>query len=135
MVEIRGGVGRSWRAKVASAVRSSAVVMANIFGEYCTQMALVDDQHAVEQFGSQGTDEPFGEAARSWTPWRNADYLDAHIGQDGVKRRGELAGAVSDEESELGDAIIEVHHEDTVGSTVNLPGLVTGLRPARCGRS
>ena len=32
---------------------SSAVVMANIFGEYCTQVTLVDDQHAVGQFGSQ----------------------------------------------------------------------------------
>jgi len=35
MVEIRGGVGRSGWVKVASAVRS-AVVVANIFGEYGT---------------------------------------------------------------------------------------------------
>jgi hypothetical protein len=62
MVEIRGGVGRSGWVKVASAVRSSVVVVVNIFGEYCTQVALVDDQHAVGQFGSQGAYKPFGEA-------------------------------------------------------------------------
>jgi hypothetical protein len=61
MVEIRGGVGRSGWVKVAGAVRSSVVVVANIFGEYCTQVALVDDQYAVGQFGSQGADKPFGE--------------------------------------------------------------------------
>jgi hypothetical protein len=85
--------------------------VANIFGEYGTQVTLVDDQHAVGQFGSQGADKPLGEAVRAWAPWRNLNYLDAHIGQDSVERRGELAGAVSDEESELGDAVIEVHHE------------------------
>jgi len=36
MVEIRGVVGRSGWVKVASAVRSSVVVVANIFGEYGT---------------------------------------------------------------------------------------------------
>jgi len=111
MAEVCCGMGWLWWAKVAGAVGSSAVVVANIFGEYCTQVALVDDQHAVGQFGSQGADEPFGEAVRSWAPGRNADYLDAHIGQDGVERGGELAGPVADEESELGDAVIEVHHE------------------------
>jgi hypothetical protein len=36
--------------------------VANIFGEYCTQVALVDDQHAVGEFGPQGADESFGKA-------------------------------------------------------------------------
>jgi hypothetical protein len=35
MVEIRGGVGRPWWAQVAGAVGSSAVVVADIFGEHC----------------------------------------------------------------------------------------------------
>lgn len=81
--------GRSGWVKVAGAVGSSVVVVANIFGEYCTQVALVDDQHAVGQFGSQGADKPFGEAVRSWAPWRNSDYLDAHIGQDGSSWRSD----------------------------------------------
>lgn len=35
IVEIRGGVGRPWRAKVAGSVGSSAVVVANMLGERC----------------------------------------------------------------------------------------------------
>jgi len=47
--------------KFAGAVGSSTVVVPNVDCEYCTQVALVDDQYAVGQFGSQGADKPFGE--------------------------------------------------------------------------
>ena len=59
------------------------------------------------------------------------DYLDAHIGQDGLEGHGGLAGAVSDEESELGEAIVEVRHEvaDLLG-VHRLSGLV--VVPSRC---
>ena len=36
---------------------------------------------------------------------------DTGIGQDCIERRGEVSGAVSDEEPELGDAIAEIHHQ------------------------
>jgi hypothetical protein len=49
--------------------------------------------------------------------------LDAHIGQDSVERRGELAGPVSDEEPEVVDVIAEIYHE-----VVDLLG---GLSPSR----
>ena len=42
---------------------------------------------------------------------RNPDHLDAPIGQDSIKRRGELAGWISDEESKFSDAIAEIHHQ------------------------
>lgn len=35
----------------------------------------------------------------------------ACVGQDRVEGRCELAGAVADEEPELADAVIEIHHE------------------------
>ena len=35
--------------------------------------------------------------------------LDTGIGQDGVKRRGELPGPITDQEPEAGDAITQIH--------------------------
>ena len=117
VAEVCGGVGRSGWVRVAGAVGSSAVVVANVFREYCLQGALVDDQHAVGGFCSEGVDEPFSEVVRSRAPRRNPDDLDAHIGHDGVEWRGELAGAVADEELEGGAAIAEFPHgvADLVG--------------------
>ena len=72
-------------AKVAGAVGSSTVVVANVFGEHGTQVPLLDDQHAVGQFGSQGADEPFGEAVRLGAPWGNSDHGEAHLGENSVE--------------------------------------------------
>ena len=76
------GVSRSGWAKAAGAVRSAVVVVPNIFREHCTQVPLVEDQHAVGEFGSEGSDEPFGKTVRPRTPRRNPDHLDAHIRED-----------------------------------------------------
>ena len=77
MAEVRDGVGRPWRVKVAGTMGSSTVVMANIFREYDTQVPLAEDQHAVGEFGSQGAHEPFGETVRPRAPRGNLDSLDA----------------------------------------------------------
>jgi hypothetical protein len=84
MVKIRDRVGRPWWARVAGAMGSSTVVMANVFGEHDTQVPLIEDQHAVGEFGSKGANEPLGETVHPRTPRRNPDHLDAHIGQDGI---------------------------------------------------
>jgi hypothetical protein len=69
MAEVHDGVGRPWWAKVEGAVGSSTVVVADVFGEYDTQVSLAEDQHAVGEFGSQGADEPFGETVGPlWVP-------------------------------------------------------------------
>ena len=47
--------------KTAGAVGSVAVVVPNIFSECCPQVPLVDDQHAVGEFGSDRAYEPFDE--------------------------------------------------------------------------
>jgi hypothetical protein len=85
VAEVRDGVGWLGWAKVAGAVGSSTVVVANVFGEHCTEVPLVDDQHAVGEFGSQGADESFGEAVRLWATRGNSDHLDAHIGENSVE--------------------------------------------------
>jgi hypothetical protein len=111
VAEVRNGVGWLGWAKVAGAVGSSTVVVAKVFGEHCTEVPPVDDQHAVGEFGSQGADEPFGKAVRLWATWGNSDHVDAHIGENSVERGSELASPVAHEESELGDAIAQIHHE------------------------
>ena len=78
-------MGRLWWAKVAGAVGPATVVVANIFSEHCAQMPLIEYQDSVSEFSSEGSNEPFGKTVRSWAPWRDPDYLDAHIGQDGVE--------------------------------------------------
>jgi hypothetical protein len=87
-----------WWAKVTAAVRPSTVVVPNIFREHDTQVPLIEDQHAVGEFGSDRTHEPFGETVRPRATWRNPDRLDAHIGEDSIERCCELAGSIADEE-------------------------------------
>src|SRR5437764_15232703 len=59
--------------KFAGAVGSSTVVVPNVDCEHHTQVPLVEDQHAVSEFGSDSADEPFGETVRLRTPGRNSD--------------------------------------------------------------
>jgi hypothetical protein len=56
-LEVRDGVGWLRWAKVTGAVRPSTVVVPNVFHEHDTQVPLVEDQHAVGEFGSEGSDE------------------------------------------------------------------------------
>jgi hypothetical protein len=81
---------------------SSPVVVPDVCREYPTQVPLTEDQHAVGEFGSDRTHEPFRETGRPRAARKNLDHADADIGQDRIKRRCELAGAVPDEEPELG---------------------------------
>jgi hypothetical protein len=98
-------------AKVAGAVGSLTVVVANVLGEHHTQVSLAEDHHEVGEFGSEGAHEPFSETVRPRATRRNPDRLDTHIGQSGIEGCGELAGPVADEELKFSDAIAEVHHE------------------------
>ncbi len=76
----------------------SFVVVPNVFREHGTQVPLAYDQYVAGEFGSEGSDEPFGKAVRSWATRRYPDHADAHIGQDGVEGCCELAGPVADED-------------------------------------
>ena len=76
-------------------MRSLGVVVIDVFGQDRSQVPLPDDEYAVGEFGSDGAHEPFGVAVRLRTPRRNSHDLDSRVGEDGVERCGELAGAVS----------------------------------------
>jgi hypothetical protein len=87
------------------------------------QVPLVEDQDAVGEFGSDGSDEPFGGTVCPRTTRTNPHHLDAHIGQDGIERCCELSGPISYQEPKLGEVIAEVHHQ-----VVDLLGGPTAVR-------
>src|SRR6185312_16964266 len=99
-------------AQIAGPVRPSTVVVPNIFREHYTQMPLIEDQYAVGEFGSDRAHEPFGETVRPRTTRRYPDHADAHIGQDSIERCCELAGSISDQETELVGAELAIHGGD-----------------------
>jgi hypothetical protein len=131
VAQVRDGVGGLWWAKVTAAVGPSTVVVPNIFREHDTQVPLIADQHAVGEFGSDRTHEPFGETVRPRRTWKNPDHADAHIGQDRIERCGELAGPISDQETELGEVIAKIHHQLADLWVVHRP-YGFGVTPSRC---
>jgi hypothetical protein len=100
----------AWREKSLRPVWSPTVVVGAVLGKYGPQLPFTEDQDAVGEFGSGCLYESFGEA--------DLDGVDARVGQDGVERRGELAGPVADEEPEGGGMVVEVHQQ--------VPGLLGG---------
>jgi hypothetical protein len=125
MTEVCHGVGRPWRVKFAGAVRSSTVVVANIFREYCTEVPLTKDQDTVSQFGSDRADEPFGKTVRPRTPRRNPDDPDANVSKDRNKGCTELTSPISNKKPELGEAIAKIHHQ--IADLLRRPPAVGGF--------
>src|SRR5687768_14884055 len=87
------------------------VVVSAVASEDGAQVSLAEDQDAVGEFGSGGQDESFGEAVGSRALGRDLHGVDVRASEDGVERCGELTGAVADEESECGGAVVEVHQQ------------------------
>lgn len=73
MAEIGHRVGRVGWAKIARTVGPSTVVVPNVLREHYTQVPLVDDHHAVGEFGSDRAHKPFSETVRPGAPRRNPD--------------------------------------------------------------
>jgi hypothetical protein len=73
-------------------MRPPAVVVGAVLGEDGPQVPFAEDQDAVGEFGSGGSDEAFGEAVRSRASGWDLDGVDAGVGEDGVEGGGELAG-------------------------------------------
>ena len=100
-----------------------SVVVALILGQDRLQMSLAEDQHPVGDLCPGGEHEPLRVTVRSRTPRRDLRDLDGSVGQDRVKRRCELTGAVADQESEVRGAVTKVHQQ--------VADLLGGPRPVR----
>src|SRR3989442_8254549 len=74
-------------------------------------MSLAEDEHAVGDLTADGADEPFRVRVGPRASRRDPAPGDTRIGQNGVEGVGELAGPVTDEESELPGACAEIHEQ------------------------
>ena len=117
----RGG----WRCRLRwGGVRCGA--MGLILGQDGPQVPRAEDEHPVGDLGPGCEHEPFRVSVRARAAWRDLHRLDTGIGQDCVKRRGELPGAVPYQEPEVGGAITQIHQE--------VADLLCGPRPVRVRR-
>jgi hypothetical protein len=78
------------RAELAAAMGSSSVVVGHILGQDRLQMPLAEDQHPVGDLRPGGEHEPFRVSVRARTSGRDLHGLDTGVGQDCIKRPGEL---------------------------------------------
>ena len=74
------GVVRPRWTELVGTVRSSAVVVSDVAGKYCSQVPLTEDQHSVGEFGSGGEYESLGEAICPRQSGRNLHDSDARNG-------------------------------------------------------
>ena len=74
-------------------------------------MPFAEDQHPVGDLCPGGEHEPFRVSVRFWASGWNLHGLDTGVGQECVKRSGELPGSVADEEPEVRGAITQIHQE------------------------
>ena len=107
-------------------VRTVAVIVPRVLGEYLRQVLLAEDQHVVQALAAQRAHEPLRVGVRPRRPDRRLDHPRAVPGEDVVERGGELAVPIADEEPELPGSLTEVQHE--------VAGLLGGPGPGRMSR-
>src|SRR5829696_3454010 len=101
----------AWRDKAQRSMWPPSVVVGAVSSEDGPQVPLAEDQDAVGEFGSDGQDEPLGEAVRTRTSRWNPHRVDPRAAHDAVEGGGELPGAVADEKLEGGGAVVEVQQQ------------------------
>src|SRR5712691_7588512 len=101
-------MGPGWL-ELAAAVRPLPVVVGLVFGQDRPQVPFAEDEHPVGDLRACGQDESFGESVRARAPRRDLYGPYPGTGQDSIERRGELPGAVADQEPEVRGVLAEVH--------------------------
>jgi hypothetical protein len=87
------------------------VVMGLVLGQDRPQVPFAEDEHPVGDLSPGGEHEPFRVSVRARASGRDLHYLDTGIGQDRVKRCGELPGPVTDQEPEVRGTITQIHQQ------------------------
>ena len=80
------------------------------------ELALVPDDGAVEQLAAQTADPAFGEGVGYWGMNRSLENLEAFATEDLVEGVDELAGAVTNEGSGVGEPVGMTYEEVAGGS-------------------
>jgi len=86
-------------------MRPAPVVMGIVLGQDHPQVPLAEDQHPVGDLRPGGEHVPLCIGVRTSTSRRDLGNVNAGVGQDCVKRCGELPGPVTDQEPEVGGTI------------------------------
>jgi hypothetical protein len=115
--------------ELEAAMGAPSVVVSLVLGQDQQQMPLAEDQHAVGNFGPGGEHEPFRKSVRARTARRELYGLGSRIGQNCVKRYGELPGPVADKEPEVRGAITQIHQQ-----VANLLCATIGIANSTVGR-
>jgi hypothetical protein len=83
----------------------------DVLAQHRREMTRSSDQHVVEAFATQGTDEALNDCIRSRCSDRAAKDGDVGAGEHRVEGGGELAVPVADQESELLGTVAEVDQQ------------------------
>jgi len=83
-----------------AAVGPVRVVVLDVFAQELLQLSAVPDEGAVEKFAAHGADPTFRVRVRDRRVGRGADDRRAVAAEDLIERANELAGAVTDQESD-----------------------------------
>jgi hypothetical protein len=91
---------------VEGAVFPVGVVMLDVVDHEAFELMLVPDDGAVEELAAQGSDPAFSEGVRYRGPNRCLEDLEAFSCEDLVEGLDELAAAVTDECSRIGESVV-----------------------------
>src|ERR1039457_2809411 len=103
-------------------MRPVAVVVLDVLMDDGFEMSTTEDEHPVQTFTPDSTDEALGEGVRAGRPDRSSDGPDAIGGEDLVESGSELGVAIADQEL------------DRLGSLGEHIGQVPGLLDHPCSR-
>ena len=82
------------------------VVVLDVVDHETFELMLVPDDGAVEQLATQGADPPFRERVRHRRPYRCLEDLEAFGCEDLVEGVDELAPAITNECSRIGESVV-----------------------------
>jgi hypothetical protein len=72
------------------------VEVRHVLGQHGPKLALVEDQHPIQQLAADGADPSLSDCVRSGRAYRCAQDADGFAGEHGVEDAGELAVAIPD---------------------------------------
>ena len=81
----RRGEWATWSCALQGAVCPVVVIERFEFAQDVQQVGLVQDEGAVEQFGSAGSDPAFYDRVHPWYADPGRDYCDAVVGENGIE--------------------------------------------------
>jgi len=112
LVEINWlGQGFQRRGCAQSAVGAVLIVVGLVLGEDLSQVGLVPDEGAVQEFAAASADPAFGDGVHPWRLDIAEHGPDPGVGENGVKSGGEVGAAVADHELDPAGLVADVHDQ------------------------